>query len=96
LLGYYTSRRVPDWQDNAGRHLLWFIMHEPASPALVNVTAIRPLSPALQQQIDRAWADDPMSSIRSIPFGGWQVPFLMPDGFHFPWGGVLLVPNFRL
>jgi NADH-quinone oxidoreductase subunit H len=19
-------------------------------------------------------------------FGGWQVPFLMPDGFHFPWG----------
>ena len=26
-------------------------------------------------------------------FGGWQVPFLMPDGFHFPWGGVLLVSN---
>ena len=26
-------------------------------------------------------------------FGGWQVPYLMPDGFHFPWGGVLLVPN---
>src|SRR5215831_1452969 len=26
-------------------------------------------------------------------FGGWQVPFLRPDGFHFPWGGVLLVPN---
>ena len=25
-------------------------------------------------------------------FGGWQVPFLMPDGFHFPWG-VMLVPN---
>ena len=22
-------------------------------------------------------------------FGGWQVPYLMPDGFHFPWGGVL-------
>ncbi len=20
-------------------------------------------------------------------FGGWQVPFLAPDGFHFPWGG---------
>src|SRR2546427_4875424 len=19
-------------------------------------------------------------------FGGWQVPYLMPDGFHFPWG----------
>src|SRR5713226_7169009 len=26
-------------------------------------------------------------------FGGWQVPYLTPDGFHFPWGGVLLVPN---
>lgn len=26
-------------------------------------------------------------------FGGWQVPFLMPDGFHFPGGGELLVPN---
>jgi NADH-quinone oxidoreductase subunit H len=26
-------------------------------------------------------------------FGGWQVPWLMPDGFHFPWGGVLLLPN---
>ncbi len=20
-------------------------------------------------------------------FGGWQVPYLSPDGFHFPWGG---------
>jgi len=27
-------------------------------------------------------------------FGGWQVPYLMADGFHFPWGGeVLEVPN---
>jgi NADH-quinone oxidoreductase subunit H len=25
--------------------------------------------------------------------GGWQVPYLMPDGFHFPWGGVVLVSN---
>jgi len=25
--------------------------------------------------------------------GGWQVPFLLPDGFHFPWGGELLVSN---
>ena len=25
--------------------------------------------------------------------GGWQVPYLMPDGFHFPWGGVFLVSN---
>jgi NADH-quinone oxidoreductase subunit H len=24
--------------------------------------------------------------------GGWQVPYLMPDGFHFPWGAMLVVP----
>ena len=24
-------------------------------------------------------------------FGGWQIPYLMPDGFHFPWGGTLAV-----
>jgi NADH-quinone oxidoreductase subunit H len=24
-------------------------------------------------------------------FGGWQVPYLMPDGFHFPWGMTLPV-----
>ncbi len=23
-------------------------------------------------------------------FGGWQVPYLAPDGFHFPWGSELL------
>ncbi len=26
-------------------------------------------------------------------FGGWQVPYLSPDGFHFPWGGELPVPH---
>ncbi|MEC8941329.1 MAG: NADH-quinone oxidoreductase subunit H, partial [Verrucomicrobiota bacterium] len=26
-------------------------------------------------------------------FGGWQVPFLMPDGFHVPGGAELLVSN---
>ncbi len=26
-------------------------------------------------------------------FGGWQVPFLLPDGFHFPWGGEVLMSN---
>ena len=26
-------------------------------------------------------------------FGGWQVPYLTPDGFHFPWGGELLVSH---
>ncbi len=25
--------------------------------------------------------------------GGWQVPFLMRDGFHFPWGAVVPVVN---
>jgi NADH-quinone oxidoreductase subunit H len=25
--------------------------------------------------------------------GGWQVPYLMPDGFHFPWGATLPVPQ---
>src|SRR5213594_1296881 len=24
-------------------------------------------------------------------FGGWQVPYLTPDGFHFPWGTTLAV-----
>ena len=26
-------------------------------------------------------------------FGGWQVPYLMRDGFHFPWGGIWLWPH---
>jgi len=26
-------------------------------------------------------------------FGGWQVPYLMSDGFHFPWGGTLPMSN---
>ena len=26
-------------------------------------------------------------------FGGWQVPFLQPDGFHFPGGAELLISN---
>ncbi len=26
-------------------------------------------------------------------FGGWQVPYLNPDGFHFPWGGFFSVSN---
>lgn len=27
-------------------------------------------------------------------FGGWQVPYLLQDGFHFPWGAELLMPQF--
>ncbi len=26
-------------------------------------------------------------------FGGWQVPYLFADGFHFPWGAVCQVPH---
>ncbi len=26
-------------------------------------------------------------------FGGWQVPYLAPDGFHFPWGGGVSVSH---
>jgi len=26
-------------------------------------------------------------------FGGWQVPYLMRDGFHFPWGESWLLPH---
>ena len=26
-------------------------------------------------------------------FGGWQVPYLMRDGFHFPWGETVLLPQ---
>ncbi|MBI4523871.1 MAG: NADH-quinone oxidoreductase subunit NuoH [Deltaproteobacteria bacterium] len=26
-------------------------------------------------------------------FGGWQVPFLMREGFQFPWGGALPLPH---
>ena len=25
--------------------------------------------------------------------GGWQIPYLMPDGFHFPWGASIALPN---
>lgn len=31
--------------------------------------------------------------ITTLFFGGWQVPFLLGDGFHFPWGGTFLLPH---
>ncbi len=31
--------------------------------------------------------------ITTLFFGGWQVPYLMRDGFHFPWGGVHYLPQ---
>ncbi len=29
--------------------------------------------------------------VATLFFGGWQVPYLMRDGFHFPWGSVWLL-----
>ena len=26
-------------------------------------------------------------------FGGWQIPYLYRDGFHFPWGTIVALPN---
>ena len=31
--------------------------------------------------------------VTTLFFGGWQVPWLARDGFHFPWGGEVLLPS---
>src|ERR671922_534997 len=31
--------------------------------------------------------------VTTLFFGGWQVPYLLRDGFHFPWGGVFSLPS---
>jgi NADH-quinone oxidoreductase subunit H len=31
--------------------------------------------------------------VTTLFLGGWQVPYLMPDGFHFPWGAALPVSS---
>ena len=31
--------------------------------------------------------------LTTLFFGGWQVPWLAADGFHFPWGGEWLLPH---
>lgn len=31
--------------------------------------------------------------VTALFFGGWQVPYLLRDGFHFPWGSILLLPQ---
>jgi NADH-quinone oxidoreductase subunit H len=33
------------------------------------------------------------SLVTTLFFGGWQIPYLMRDGFHFPWGGILALPS---
>jgi NADH-quinone oxidoreductase subunit H len=30
--------------------------------------------------------------LTTLFLGAWQVPYLQPDGFHFPWGPVLILP----
>jgi NADH-quinone oxidoreductase subunit H len=32
--------------------------------------------------------------VTTMFFGGWQLPYLQSDGFHLPWGGMLLLPQF--
>jgi len=34
--------------------------------------------------------------VTTLFFGGWQVPYLLRDGFHFPWGGTLLLPHLSI
>jgi NADH-quinone oxidoreductase subunit H len=31
--------------------------------------------------------------VTTLFFGGWQVPYLMHDGFRFPWGATLALPH---
>jgi len=31
--------------------------------------------------------------VTTLFFGGWQVPGMSADGFHFPWGGTWLLPH---
>jgi len=31
--------------------------------------------------------------VTTLFFGGWQIPFLARNGFHFPWGGAVLLPS---
>ena len=31
--------------------------------------------------------------IATLFFGGWQIPYLLRDGFHFPWGTVVPLPS---
>src|SRR5919106_5899996 len=31
--------------------------------------------------------------VTTLFFGGWQVPYLLRDGFHFPWGAAVALPH---
>ncbi len=34
--------------------------------------------------------------VTTLFFGGWQVPYLSPEGFYFPWGAEWLLPHFAV
>ncbi len=34
--------------------------------------------------------------VTTLFFGGWQIPWLVRDGFHFPWGAVLALPSWAV
>src|SRR2546429_3057647 len=34
--------------------------------------------------------------VTTLFFGGWQVPYLVRDGFHFPWGTAVALPSLVL
>ncbi len=36
------------------------------------------------------------SMITTLFFGGWQIPYLYADGFHFPWGGGLALSTWLI
>jgi NADH-quinone oxidoreductase subunit H len=31
--------------------------------------------------------------VTTLFFGGWQVPYLLRDGFHFPWSATVVLPS---
>src|SRR5439155_464555 len=34
--------------------------------------------------------------VTTLFFGGWQVPYLLRDGFHLPWGAALALPSWAV
>src|ERR1043166_3661609 len=34
--------------------------------------------------------------VATLFFGGWQLPYLLRDGFHFPWGAALALPSWAV
>ncbi|TMA44180.1 MAG: NADH-quinone oxidoreductase subunit NuoH [Deltaproteobacteria bacterium] len=34
--------------------------------------------------------------VTTLFFGGWQLPYLLRDGFHFPWGAAVALPSWAV